>query len=138
MKAIDDRYAALKSDFSLNQAAYAALTLDQLEQRIIKWAASQKILSASGPSASASASAAKPFTPASTPYPTTASSTGTPTITTETITKAVKDNKCVCSNCRHKLVKYLRNTTEYGIAFHSASNTTVMLVCLSQHASVEP
>ncbi len=95
-------------DFSLNQAAYAELTLDQLEQRIIKWSASQKILSASDPSASASASAAKPFTPASTPNPAAASSSGTPTITTETITKAVKENKCVCSNHRHKLVNCIQ------------------------------
>ena len=106
MKALDDRYDALKSDFSLNPEIYAVLTVDQLEQRILKWAASRKVLSSSDPSLSASAAAAatKPRgLPASdTPAKPTASSSS-PDLTTELITARVKEGRCVCSRRKHKL-----------------------------------
>ncbi len=105
MKALDDRYDARKSDFSLNPEIYAVLTVDQLEQQILKWAASRKVLSLSDPSLSASAAAAtKPRgLPASdTPAKPTASSS-TPDLTTELITARVKEGRCVCSRHKHKL-----------------------------------
>ncbi len=98
MKALDDRYAPIASDFSLNQDAYADLTLDEFEQKIIKWAASHKILI--GPSGGASASATRggqapgqSVPPGSTPSVNNAAD----------IKKLHAAGKCSCGSSRHVL-----------------------------------
>ncbi len=96
MKALDDRYAPIASDFSLNQEAYAALTLDEFEQKIIKWAASHKILvGPSGGASAASALAARRARASGQP--------STSNLNAGDIKKLREDGKCSCGSSRHTL-----------------------------------
>jgi len=45
MKALDDRFEALKNDFILNPETYSSLSLDHLEQRILQWRSSASTMS---------------------------------------------------------------------------------------------
>ena len=65
MKALDGRFVAFKSDFALNSNTYSELSLDELEQRILKWAFSTQIMV--GPLGMASALASAVCTPAPAP-----------------------------------------------------------------------
>ena len=44
MTALDNRYAPIKSDFSLNSDTYADMSLHELEKKSIKWVVSHKML----------------------------------------------------------------------------------------------
>jgi hypothetical protein len=99
MKALDDRYAPIASDFSLNQDAYADLTLDEFEQKIIKWASSHKILiGPSGGASSASATRGGPAPGQSSPPASTSS-----VLNTADIKKQHAAGKCSCGSSRHTL-----------------------------------
>ena len=99
MKALDDRYAAIKSDFALNPEVYADMTVDDLEQRIIKWAAAHKILI--GPSGASSAAAVRGNKAA--PGSSLAAPTPDRPLTTAEIKKRRKNGSCSCGSSDHVL-----------------------------------
>jgi len=101
MKALDDRFEALKNDFILNPETYSTLSLDHLEQRILQWRASASTMSSASPTAlptpayaAAAGAHVKPSSHSSNSH------SSTSILSIDDVKQLRTDGNCVCG-CKH-------------------------------------